>query len=165
MIETKQVIHSDPDILGGTPVFVGTRVPLRNLFDYLKAGDRLDRFLEHFPQVSREQALGVLALADDALRATAYARGPADAADPAAVVHSDPETMGGAPVFVGTRVPVQTLTDHLASHYDLDDIVDLFPSLRRERAVDALELALNALVNNAYADARPTRSDEEMAQV
>ena len=46
MAKQKRVIHSDPDILGGTPVFVGTRVPLQNLTDYLEAGDSLDDFLE-----------------------------------------------------------------------------------------------------------------------
>jgi uncharacterized protein (DUF433 family) len=57
------VIHSDPSILGGTPVFRGTRVPLKNLVDYLAAGDSLDEFLDHFPSVKREQAAAVLELA------------------------------------------------------------------------------------------------------
>jgi len=48
------VVHSDPGILGGTPVFVGTRVPVRTLLDYLAAGDTLEIFLDHFPTVSRE---------------------------------------------------------------------------------------------------------------
>jgi uncharacterized protein (DUF433 family) len=52
--------HSDPEILGGTPVFVGTRVPIATLFDHLKAGDSLDVFLEDFPSVSREQAIALL---------------------------------------------------------------------------------------------------------
>ena len=56
------VIHSDPDILGGTPVFVGTRVPVKTLLDYLEAGEALDVFLDHFPSVSREQAVAALAL-------------------------------------------------------------------------------------------------------
>jgi len=46
---TSPVVHSDPEILGGTPVFVGTRVPVKNLFDYLEAGDSLDVFLNSFP--------------------------------------------------------------------------------------------------------------------
>jgi uncharacterized protein (DUF433 family) len=53
-------IHSDPEILGGTPVFVGTRVPFQTLLDYLEAGDPLDEFLEDFPTVSREQAVAAL---------------------------------------------------------------------------------------------------------
>ena len=50
------VIHSDPDILGGIPVFVGTRVPARTLLDYIEGGHTLDDFLDDFPTVSREQA-------------------------------------------------------------------------------------------------------------
>jgi uncharacterized protein (DUF433 family) len=50
------VIIKDPDILGGTPVFRGTRVPIQNLFDYLEGGETLEEFLEGFPTVSREAA-------------------------------------------------------------------------------------------------------------
>jgi uncharacterized protein (DUF433 family) len=71
MTLTARVVHSDPDILGGTPVFVGTRVPMRTLLDYLKAGDSLEVFLDHFPSVSREQTIAALELAKEML--TAYA--------------------------------------------------------------------------------------------
>ena len=67
MSDKPRVIHSDPDILGGTPVFVGTRVPVKTLLDYLEAGDRLDEFLDHFPSVGREQAVAALELAKDIL--------------------------------------------------------------------------------------------------
>ena len=53
-------IHIDPDILGGTPVFKGTRVPVRTVFDYLADGCTLDEFLENFPTVSRADAIAVL---------------------------------------------------------------------------------------------------------
>ena len=53
-------VISDPDILGGTPVFIGTRVPVRIIFEHLKAGDSLEVFLEDFPSVSRELAIQVL---------------------------------------------------------------------------------------------------------
>ena len=56
----KGIVHSDPKIMGGTPVFVGTRVPLQNLIDYLEGGETLDDFLEGFPSVTREQAIRVL---------------------------------------------------------------------------------------------------------
>lgn len=56
-MQAQSVIHSDPEILSGTPVFVGTRVPLKNLTDYLEAGHPLDEFLEDFPSVTREQAI------------------------------------------------------------------------------------------------------------
>lgn len=56
----KRVIHMDPEILGGTPVFYGTRVPIKNLFDYLEAGDSIEVFLEDFDGVQKEQVLKVL---------------------------------------------------------------------------------------------------------
>ena len=65
------VIHSNPEILGGTPVFVGTRVPLRNLIDYLEAGNSLEEFLDDFPTVSRDQAIAALEAAHEALTASA----------------------------------------------------------------------------------------------
>jgi uncharacterized protein (DUF433 family) len=66
------VIHSDPRIQGGVPVFFGTRVPVKNLFDCIEAGDSLDRFLADFPSVSREQAIAALELAREALTADAH---------------------------------------------------------------------------------------------
>lgn len=65
------VVHSHPEILGGTPVFVGTRVPLRNLIDYLEHGHSLDEFLDAFPSVSREQAVAALEAAHEVLSAGA----------------------------------------------------------------------------------------------
>ena len=61
------VVHSDPDIMSGTPVFVGTRVPAKALFDYLEGGRTLDEFLIDFPSVKREQAVAALDLARDTL--------------------------------------------------------------------------------------------------
>ena len=58
----EEVIEMDPEKMSGTPVFIGTRVPISNLFDYLEAGDSLDEFLSDFPTVAREQAFGVLGL-------------------------------------------------------------------------------------------------------
>ena len=62
----------DPEILGGTPVFIGTRVPVRILFEHLEAGDSLDVFLEDFPSVSRELAIQVLEDAKAVLVADAH---------------------------------------------------------------------------------------------
>ena len=70
--EVPIVIHSDPEIMGGTPVFVGTRVPFQTLLDYLEAGDPLSEFLDDFPTVSREQAIAALQQAKDALLARAH---------------------------------------------------------------------------------------------
>ena len=71
MPATPSVIHSDPEILGGVPVFVGTRVPVRALMDYLGGGEPLAEFLEDFPSVSREQAVAALRLATQSLVADA----------------------------------------------------------------------------------------------
>lgn len=60
MADLKTIIHSDPNIHSGEPVFVGTRVPVRTLLDYIEGGDSLDVFLDNFPSVSREQAVAFL---------------------------------------------------------------------------------------------------------
>ena len=65
-------IRTDPEILGGTPVFAGTRVPIKNLFDYLQAGDTLDGFLDDFPSVTRELAVAVLMAAREGLVGSAH---------------------------------------------------------------------------------------------
>ncbi len=72
MPSTATVIHIDPDILGGTPVFFGTRVPFRNLIDYLERSHSLDEFLDSFPTVSREQAVAALEAAHEAVSARAH---------------------------------------------------------------------------------------------
>jgi uncharacterized protein (DUF433 family) len=74
MATAAAVVHIDPEILGGTPVFVGTRVPFRNLIDYLERDHSLDEFLDAFPTVSREQAIAALEAAHEAV--TAGARSP-----------------------------------------------------------------------------------------
>lgn len=71
MMQLNQVVQSNPDILGGTPVFVGTRVPVQSLFDHLEGGDTLDEFLHQFPSVKREQAIAALELARASLLAGA----------------------------------------------------------------------------------------------
>ena len=58
--ELHGIIHSDPEIMGGTPVFVGTRVPLQNLIDYLEGGESVEDFLDAFPTVKREQVIAVI---------------------------------------------------------------------------------------------------------
>jgi uncharacterized protein (DUF433 family) len=67
----RQVISRNPDVMGGTPVFAGTRVPIQTLLDYLEAGDSIDDFLDGFPSVSREQVIDFLEQAKDRLVAAA----------------------------------------------------------------------------------------------
>lgn len=60
-------INIDPEIMSGTPVFAGTRVPIQNLFDYIEGGDDLSEFLDDFPSVTKEAALSVLKMAKQSL--------------------------------------------------------------------------------------------------
>lgn len=66
------VVHVDPQIMSGEPCFAGTRVPVRNLIDYLTGGASLDKFLDSFPTVTREQATAVLELAGELLISGAH---------------------------------------------------------------------------------------------
>lgn len=72
-MQPSSVVHSDPDILGGTPVFVGTRVPVQALIDYLESGHSLEQFLDDFPTVSRDLAIAALEQAKAHLIADACA--------------------------------------------------------------------------------------------
>ena len=79
---TEKLIDRNPDILGGTPVFSGTRVPVRILMEHLEAGDRLDDFLDDYPTVTREQAVELLE------RATAQLLGDARSRDLTSIIRS-----------------------------------------------------------------------------
>jgi uncharacterized protein (DUF433 family) len=68
-MNTTPLIERDPEKLGGTPVFYGTRVPIRNLFDCLEGGETLNEFLEQFPTVTREHALRILEASKESLLA------------------------------------------------------------------------------------------------
>ena len=72
-MKQSSVVHSDPDILGGTPVFVGTRVPVQALIDYIEGGHSLEKFLDDFPTVSRDIAVAALEQAKMHLLADARA--------------------------------------------------------------------------------------------
>ena len=65
-----KVIHIDAEILGGTPVFYGTRVPIKNMFDYLETGETIETFLQDFDSVSREQVLKVLGLSEQLIQSS-----------------------------------------------------------------------------------------------
>lgn len=71
-MNTSDLITIDPEVLGGSPVFKGTRVPVKSLFDYLEDNYTLDEFLECFPTVTREMACGVLEMSESALPAVHY---------------------------------------------------------------------------------------------
>ncbi|HEX9459333.1 MAG TPA: DUF433 domain-containing protein [Thermoanaerobaculia bacterium] len=66
-MDKTNIVHSDPEILGGEPVFVGTRVPVQTLLVYLEGGETLEEFLDNFPTVTKEQAIAFLEEAGRAL--------------------------------------------------------------------------------------------------
>lgn len=68
-MKRSDIVVIDPEIMSGTPCFAGTRVPVRNLLDYIEGGDSLDVFLQQFPSVSREQAVGFLEQSSEQLLA------------------------------------------------------------------------------------------------
>jgi uncharacterized protein (DUF433 family) len=68
----KNAVHSDPEIMGGTPVFVGTRVPVSYLFDYLAAGESIEMFLDQYPSVSRDVVVTALKTADQLVQNHAH---------------------------------------------------------------------------------------------
>ena len=67
----EETVHRDPNVQGGVPVFTGTRVPVKNLFDYLETGETLDEFLLDFPAVERARAIAVIEMARKALSTNA----------------------------------------------------------------------------------------------
>lgn len=116
------------------PVFEGTDVPVQYMFEYLDRVHNLHAFLDDFPQVSMEQAV-------KAIRERARAAG---------VIHSNRDYVSGTPVFKGTRVPVDTLFDFLTAGDSLDDFLEGFPTVSREQATEALNLAKYTLESIAY---------------
>ncbi len=73
-MKVRGVVHTDPEIMGGEPVFAGTRVPVKNLFDFLEAGDSLNEFLKEFPSVRRQQAIAALEIGREAVETVANSR-------------------------------------------------------------------------------------------
>jgi len=69
-MDVSQIFHSDPEIMGGIPVFAGTRVPIQNLIDYLEGGESIEEFLIGFPSVKRDQVIGFIEAAKEKLLAS-----------------------------------------------------------------------------------------------
>ena len=132
------LILVSPDVLAGAPVFNGTRVPLRALLDHVEAGKPLDDFLRQFPDVSRDHAIAVLDVT------------PPEPVDPDFVpdplIMIDPGMCSGAPVFNGTRVPIQILFDYLEEGDSLDVFLEGYPGVSREHAIAVLEFARQSAV-------------------
>ena len=70
-MNSESVVHSDPEVMGDTPVFMGTRVPVQSLFDYLESGETMNEFLRQFPSVKHEQVIAALEMARDSVISSA----------------------------------------------------------------------------------------------
>ena len=125
-----------PDVVQNGPKFAGTDVCIANLFNYLDDGWNLYTFLDCFPAVSAEQALSEI---------EARAKNRAESA-----IHSDRRRVSGTPVFKGSRVPVNTLFDHLVAGHSLDSVLYSFPTIDKEKAIAALEAAKEYMEKVAY---------------
>jgi len=143
------VVHADPEIMSGTPVFVGTRVPFQALLDYLEAGQPLSEFLEDFPSVSKEQAVAALEQAKEALMERAR---PAVGSGTAfldwsrcPVAESVPGKVSGAWVLRGTRMPVATIFENLEAGANIDDILEWYDGLVREQVKAVIDFAARSL--------------------
>ena len=164
------VIHSDPEIARGRPVFRGTRAPVRVLFDRLSDGDGLDGFLDSFPAVSRDQAVRAIHMARAMLETYAYGdSGRLDAlcagrvsGEPSteqapvpsggSVIYRDADTMWGTPVFQGSRMPMRNLFDYLADGYTITGFLSCFDTaVTPEQARTAIDMAGDALESYVHA--------------
>ncbi len=141
-------INIDPELMGGTPVFSGTRVPVKHLFDWLK-DSTLNDFLEKHNDIDPDAALRVLAYVASRLpeeqteleeELTNFRK---DALSN--VINIDPEIVSGTPVFRGTRVPIKNLFDWLEDN-DLEDFLDNFPTVQKEQAIEILRASTEALL-------------------
>ena len=142
------VIQISDEVMGGTPVFRGTRVPVQSLFDHLDSDISLEEFLYDFPSVSEAQATNLLNIAASLVLARAienaphsdYVCSPSDYHRIQETVSVDAERMSGTPVFQGTRVPIQHLLDHLAGNEVIAEFLLGYPSVSKEQAIAFVRL-------------------------
>ena len=166
------VLHSAPDIEGGMPVFIDTRVPVMTLFERLSDGDGLDEFLGRFPTVSRDKAVRAIHMARAMLETYAYgdagrldalctgrvsgasSTGRASAPLGSGVIHRDAGIMWGTPVFKGSRMPMRNLFDYLADGYTITGFLECFDTaVTPEQAGEAIHMAGKALESYVHATA------------
>ena len=139
IIESAKVRRPPVDLDGvpkDGPFFEGTDVPIQYLFAYLDEGYNLYTFMKYFPSVRMEQAVAAI-----------RAREQAKVDD---IIHSERGRMSGTPVFKGSRVPVSTLFNYMSYGYPLDEFLEGFPSVEREQAITALEMAGRIMETYAY---------------
>ena len=144
-MDTESVIHSDKRIVSGTPVFRGTRVPVKNLFDYLVMGHDLKDFHYSFPTVHPEQAVSTLNMAKDAMKRAALQ-------SPDGIYRCDRQIMGddNTPVYVGAPEQVNRMFDVLMQTRPLKDFLYEEPLLAPWQCEAALRNAQDLLEKEAH---------------
>ena len=156
------LFHRDTD--DSAPMFAGTRVPVRTLFGRLADGGEIEAFLVEFPAVSRDQAIRAVHVGRALLEVFAYSdaamldrlsngRG-ASRAPGSSVIHSDFGTVGGTPVFKGSRMIIRNLFDYLATGDTISSFLACFDtSVTPEQAAAAIDMAAAAIESYPYAAA------------
>ena len=163
---SEPLFHRDAD--DSTPMFSGTRVPVRTLFRRLANDAALDAFLADFPAVSRDQAIRAVHVGRAMLEVFAYsdaamldrlsngdgASRAARSAPGSSVIHSDFGTVGGTPVFKGSRMIIRNLFDYLATGDTISSFLACFDtSVTPEQAASVIDMAAEAIENYPYAAA------------
>jgi|GEM_PF-353081 len=139
-------ITSNPGIRSGKPVVRGTRITVLDVLEYMAGGMTQEEILDDFPGLVAQDIRAVIAFAAERERSAFPKPAGIDQMRPDSVIVSDPEVMGGTPVFTGTRVPVECLIHHLSAGDALDDFLDGFPGVSRSQAEGFLRIAFNAAV-------------------
>lgn len=143
----QRIIRCDAEIAGGDPVFEGTDVPVKRMFDYLAEAKSLKDFHWDFPTVFKGNAYDAVVTAGRILELDAY-RGVYNG-----VVHCDRKTVSGAPIFVGSRMPIRIVFDYLAEGKTLKDFYYDYDTGTREHLSPAIKLAWKSLEREFYAAA------------
>ena len=143
----KRIIHTDAEIADGALVFERSDVPVKRLFDYLADVKSIKDFHWDFPAVFGQDSYDAVKTSGRILELDAY-RGVENG-----VVHSDRRIVSGAPLFVGTRLPMIFMVDHLADGQTLKDFHYDYPSAEPEHLVATVKAAGKALEREFYAAA------------
>lgn len=135
-----EAVHADPGVLGGTPVFIGTRVPVKSLFHHLEAGDTLGEFLQQFPSVKREHAVAALELACERLLSGAPLASGSPRIEDFPGISIDPDVRSGKPCLVATRIDVATIVGAVAADEAVEAVAEQY-ALTNEQVRCALSYA------------------------
>ena len=133
-------ITIDPAVCGGRPCMRGIRIRVKDVLDLLAAGTAREEIFADFPYLESEEITAALEFAARELPLEKPMQAQA-------VIHCDPEILSGTPVFVGTRVPFQTLMEYLEDGLPLSEFLEDFPTVSQAQAITALVQAHDALID------------------